>query len=77
MKVDVLIWKELRGLFKSTRAKHGRIDFVFANAGMGEFQNAFDDTFDEDGELAEPSLAVIDVNLKSVALSESLFKDPG
>jgi hypothetical protein len=43
---------------------------VFANAGIPEIENAFEDTYDDEGELAEPSLAVIDVNLKSVVLSK-------
>jgi NAD(P)-dependent dehydrogenase (short-subunit alcohol dehydrogenase family) len=57
-------------LFSFTQAKYGRVDLVFANAGVPETQNAFEDVYDENGDLVEPPMAVIDVNLKSVALSE-------
>ena len=68
--MNVLNWKEQLALFKFAKAKHGHVDLVFANAGITEKFNVFEDTFDEEGELAEPSSAVIDVNLKAVAFSE-------
>jgi NAD(P)-dependent dehydrogenase (short-subunit alcohol dehydrogenase family) len=71
LKTNVLVWKELLGLFKFAQAKYGQVDLVFANAGIPETLNAFEDVYDENGDLAEPPLAVVDVNLKSVALSES------
>jgi NAD(P)-dependent dehydrogenase (short-subunit alcohol dehydrogenase family) len=70
VKVNVLNWKDQLALFKFAKAKYGHVDFVFANAGITENFNVFEDTLDEDGELAEPSSAVIDVNLKAVAFSE-------
>ncbi|KAK5371270.1 hypothetical protein LTS13_006647 [Exophiala xenobiotica] len=70
LKTNVLVWKELLALFSFTQAKYGRVDLVFANAGVPETQNAFEDVYDENGDLVEPTMTVIDVNLKSVALSE-------
>ena len=48
----------------SAAFKHAQIvDIAVANAGVSEERNYFDDTFDEQGNLLEPSRAVIDVNL--------------
>lgn len=41
----------------------GKVDIAVANAGISEVENYFDDSFDEQGHLLEPSRAVIDVNL--------------
>lgn len=70
LKTDVTVWRELLQLFKLAKTKYGHVDIVFANAGIVELTNPFEDTFDNEGELAEPSLAVIDINLKSVITSE-------
>ncbi|KAK5413112.1 hypothetical protein LTR20_006670 [Exophiala xenobiotica] len=72
LKTNVLVWKELLALFSFTQAKYGRVDLVFANAGVPETQNAFEDVYDENGDLVEPTMTVIDVNLKSVALTAKL-----
>lgn len=37
---------------------------VFSNAGIGETTNYFQDDFDGEGQLLEPSSHLIDVNLK-------------
>jgi len=65
-----LVWKELLAVFKYAKEKHGSIDIVFANAGINEPSNTFADTLDEHGELAEPNLITIDINLSSVISSE-------
>lgn len=56
---DQTSWNDLRSAFKNV----GKVDIAVANAGISEIQNYFDDTFDEQGDLLEPSRAVIDVNL--------------
>lgn len=59
---SVTSWDELRGHFE----RIGRVDMVFANAGVSEERNYFEDTFDENGRLQEPRYAVLDVNLRAV-----------
>ncbi|MCJ1249458.1 Short-chain dehydrogenase/reductase prx4 [Trapelia coarctata] len=39
---------------------------VFANAGVSEEMDYFEDTFDESGQLQEPRYAVVEVNLRAV-----------
>ena len=56
---DQTSWNDLRSAFQHV----GKVDIVVANAGISEVENYFDDTFDEQGHLLEPSRAVIDVNL--------------
>jgi NAD(P)-dependent dehydrogenase (short-subunit alcohol dehydrogenase family) len=58
-------------VFRHAKKTYGHVDLVFANAGIGGAMGAFEDKLDENGELAEPDLLVIDVNLKSVILSKS------
>lgn len=70
MKCDVLVWRELRGVFSHAKKKYGHIDVVFANAGIAGPLDQFEDKLDEDGELEEPNLVTIDVNLKSVVASQ-------
>jgi NAD(P)-dependent dehydrogenase (short-subunit alcohol dehydrogenase family) len=72
-KTDVRDWRSLRSLFVATRAKYGRIDVVFANAGMPERDGfLLDETLDEDGELAEPGFDIMDVNVNGVLRTAKL-----
>ncbi len=59
IKCDQSSWKDLSAAFKHAQ----NVDIAIANAGVSEERNYFDDTFDEQGNLLEPSRAVIDVNL--------------
>jgi hypothetical protein len=52
---------------------YGRIDFVFANAGMPEDNSVFVDILDDDSVLSPPNMAVIDVNLKALVTSKYIF----
>ncbi|KAK4108596.1 NAD(P)-binding protein [Canariomyces notabilis] len=61
-KVNVASWAELRDVF----AEAGHVDYAFANAGVSEETNYFADTFDAEGNLQEPTYAVLDVNLRGV-----------
>ena len=59
---NVASWSELRGIF----ARVGHIDMVFANAGVSEETDYFQDTYDKEGHLVEPRYQVIDVNYRAV-----------
>ncbi|KAK0516959.1 hypothetical protein JMJ35_000114 [Cladonia borealis] len=59
IKCDQSSWKDLSAAFKHVQ----NVDIAVANAGVSEERNYFDDSFDEQGNLLEPSRAVIDVNL--------------
>ncbi|EXJ69762.1 uncharacterized protein A1O5_06833 [Cladophialophora psammophila CBS 110553] len=72
MRVDVLSWKELRGLFSAAREAHGRVDFVFANAGINQAEVFDEDILDEDGELADVGLPTVDVDLTAVIKTSRL-----
>ncbi|KAG2418021.1 hypothetical protein HFD88_001121 [Aspergillus terreus] len=63
---DVTDWTSLRALFIQGHARFGRIDHVFANAGIGPRGNFLEETFDEEGLLAPPVLTTIEINLLSV-----------
>ncbi|KAK4983976.1 hypothetical protein LTR50_006886 [Elasticomyces elasticus] len=57
---NVADWADLRSKFQQI----GHVDFAFANAGVSEEANYFADTFDQNGELEEPTYNVLDVNLR-------------
>lgn len=66
VQVNVTKWNELVKLFKTAFEKHGRINHVYANAGISNKANYLEDRFDADGELLEPDHLVFDINLKAV-----------
>lgn len=59
-------WADLSTLFEKAKKRHGRIDHVFANAGIGPRANYLELETDENGDLKEPITEVLDINLKSV-----------
>lgn len=59
---DVATWSELRAIF----ARVGHIDMVFANAGVSEETDYFQDTYDKEGLLLEPRYGVLGVNYRAV-----------
>ncbi|KAF9885208.1 hypothetical protein FE257_000659 [Aspergillus nanangensis] len=63
---DVTDWASIRSLFIAGHAQFGRIDHVFANAGIGPSGNFLEETFDEEGLLAPPVLRTVDINLIGV-----------
>ncbi|KAI1325884.1 short chain dehydrogenase reductase [Xylariaceae sp. FL0255] len=65
---DVSNWVDLRSTFDAI----GPVDFVFANAGVTERPNFFEDTFDDAGQLAEPSRELMNVNLNGVLFTVKL-----
>lgn len=64
-KVDVTSWESLSKAFAAVFAESGRLDFVFANAGIVERDN-FYDTPDSDDVPPEPNQKTTDVNLRAV-----------
>ena len=66
VQTNVTKWADLCALFKKAKEQHGRIDYVFANAGVGPRANYLAIESDANGDLVEPSTETIDVNQKSV-----------
>jgi NAD(P)-dependent dehydrogenase (short-subunit alcohol dehydrogenase family) len=60
----VTSWSDLKNLFKEVQKASGRIDHVFANAGIGASANYLEEAFDDAGELKEPSQKTFEVNLR-------------
>lgn len=67
-------WADQLRLFDGAVAQYGRVDLVFANAGIDEVvEDVFVDTVDEaTGQLKEPALLVLDVTLRGVVLTTKL-----
>lgn len=61
-------WSDLQALFDKAIQLHGRVDHVFANAGIsGPGTTYLDDFFDQEtGKLLEPTTITLDINLKAV-----------
>jgi NAD(P)-dependent dehydrogenase (short-subunit alcohol dehydrogenase family) len=70
---DISSWASVRGLFKWTFEKYGRIDVVAANAGIHGHEPWLEDLVDEDGELGEPQYPAITVNLIGMLYSFPLL----
>ena len=66
VKTNVTSWNDLSTIFKTAKTKHGKIDHVFANAGIGSRATYLDEKLDENGDLLEPDHLTYDVNLKGV-----------
>jgi NADP-dependent 3-hydroxy acid dehydrogenase YdfG len=62
-KVDVTSWKEQVELFKAAEKEYGKIDHVFANAGIAPTISLFEEDVDENGDLLPPKLNTLNVNL--------------
>ncbi|KAK3718306.1 hypothetical protein LTR37_005119 [Vermiconidia calcicola] len=58
-RVDVTDWKSQAALFKKAIEAYGRVDHIFANAGIAIVDNFVTDVLDSDGELQPPNLRVI------------------
>ncbi|KAF1945261.1 NAD(P)-binding protein [Clathrospora elynae] len=72
VQTDVRSWTDLTKLFKAAKDKHGRIDYVFANAGIGPRADYLNLAVDEAGELQEPNKDTLDINLNSVVNTVTL-----
>lgn len=71
-KADVTSWSDLCEVFARVHAKHGRIDFVYANAGIGPKANYLELEQDSEGKLIEPTKLVLQINLLAVANQAAL-----
>lgn len=69
---DVTKWSDLLALFKKAKEVHGRIDHVFANAGISIRADYLSTDLDENGDLKEPSFQSIDVNLRGAINTATL-----
>lgn len=58
-KVDVSDWESQAAAFESVIAQQGRVDVVFANAGITEKGSLLPE---KDGKLTKPELATVNVN---------------
>lgn len=62
LEVDVTSWESLRNMFIQTNEWFGRIDHVFANAGVSPTPDFMDVKLGDDGQLEPPNLRTINVN---------------
>lgn len=72
VQTDVRVWTDLTRLFKAAKEHYGKIDYVFANAGIGPRANYLALEVDETGELKEPNKDTVDINLDSVINTTTL-----
>ncbi|KIW97745.1 uncharacterized protein Z519_01329 [Cladophialophora bantiana CBS 173.52] len=62
VKADVASWKDLVSLFQVTMDRYGRVDIVFANAGVADVTD-YVTLKEHEGQLLEPSRRPIEINL--------------
>ncbi|CAI7664013.1 unnamed protein product [Penicillium viridicatum] len=72
IQMDVSSWENQRDAFIQVEEWFGRIDHVFANAGIGPTTDFLDDNLDENGQLTPPDLRTINVNLLGVIFTVRL-----
>ncbi|KFY36227.1 hypothetical protein V494_05201 [Pseudogymnoascus sp. VKM F-4513 (FW-928)] len=72
VQTDVATWSDLRTLFKTAHEQHKRIDYVFANAGVGPRADYLSLAVDESGDLQEPSHQLFDISLKGLINTATL-----
>lgn len=58
---DVSSWPSMVASFDACIEKFSTVDYVFANAGIGELEHLFEDHFGKDGELLGMEYTAIDV----------------
>ncbi|EME41141.1 hypothetical protein DOTSEDRAFT_55052 [Dothistroma septosporum NZE10] len=64
---DILSWSSQRDAFAQAAQKFDGIDCVFVNAGLAEIgEQIWTDVHDSNGNLAEPTRATIDVDIRAV-----------
>ncbi|KAJ5211578.1 uncharacterized protein N7498_003224 [Penicillium cinerascens] len=63
LEVNVTDWESLRNMFVQANEWFGRIDHVFANAGVAPTTDFLDVTLNEAGQLEPPNLRTVSVNL--------------
>ncbi|CAN8105334.1 unnamed protein product [Discula destructiva] len=66
VQTDVSNWASLNALFRKTKELHGRVDHVFANAGVGPRADYLATEVDVNGDLKEPTHSLLDISMKGV-----------
>jgi len=69
---DVRKWSDLTKLFKAAKENHGRVDYVFANAGIGPRADYLNLGEDVNEDLQEPNKDTLDINFSSVVNTVTL-----
>ncbi|OCK77593.1 NAD(P)-binding protein [Lepidopterella palustris CBS 459.81] len=65
---NITSWSEQRGGFEAAYAKFGRIDAVFVNAGIAEYEDQFFiDKLDNNGKLAEPDRRTLAIDMDAAS----------
>lgn len=66
-RTDVTSWPDLISLFKQAKSTSpsGKINHVFANAGITSHANYLSEALDSNGDLLEPTSKTLDINLKA------------
>lgn len=72
VQTNVASWNDLTVLFKKAKEHFGRIDCIFANAGIGPRANYLALETDEQGNLKEPSHELMDIGLRGLINTASL-----
>jgi NAD(P)-dependent dehydrogenase (short-subunit alcohol dehydrogenase family) len=72
VETDIRNWAATAKLFKAAKDKHGRVDYVFANAGIGPRANYLTLDIDENGLPKQPNSDTLDTNLNSVVNTTAL-----
>ncbi|KAF7553710.1 hypothetical protein G7Z17_g3461 [Cylindrodendrum hubeiense] len=72
VETNVSVWADLVALFKKAKETYGRIDHVFANAGVGPRTDYLATEVDDNGDLKEPSSLLLDISLKGVINTATL-----
>lgn len=67
-KCEITDWKSQRAAFANIAKHYGRIDAVYANAGIAEHGDQFfDETIDETGQLTEPDRRVLNIDMDAAS----------
>jgi NAD(P)-dependent dehydrogenase (short-subunit alcohol dehydrogenase family) len=67
-KCEITDWTSQRTAFANAAKHYGRIDAVFANAGIAEYGDQFfDETLDETGQLKEPDRRVLNIDMDAAS----------
>ncbi|KAI1876744.1 uncharacterized protein JN550_000816 [Neoarthrinium moseri] len=61
--VDVTSWRDLKIMFETTWDTFGRVDHVFANAGIEGRENYVGDQHENELDLKEPNHLTVQINL--------------
>lgn len=72
VQTNVASWNDLTVLFKKAKEHFGRIDCIFANAGIGPRANYLALETDEQGNLKEPSHELMNIGLRGLINTASL-----